>query len=236
MTRSFRYRHTIQCILISLSLCVVLVHIAADHEGPVEESRWESSIQAFEKADRENPPPKDAILFVGSSSIVFWRTLAKDMAPLTVLNRGFGGSQMFELNMFRDRIVIPYRPRAVLVYEGDNDVAAGKDTAGIVTEYRAFVSHLHQHLPTTDVYFIAVKPSIRRAHLWPAMVEVNRQLQALADEYMHVHFLDTSTPMLNENGQVKPDLLVADELHMNVHGYAVWTSVIKPALIAAYGN
>ena len=198
--------------------------------------RWEPRIQQFEASDRENPPPQGAIVFTGSSSIVFWRSLAADMAPLEVINRGFGGSQMFELNMFRDRIVTPYKPRAVLVYEGDNDVAAGKQPADILPEYRDFVEHLQSELPETDVYFIAVKPSIRRTHLWSTMTEVNVGLQALADEYDHVQFLDTSTPMLQDDGSVNPDLLVDDELHMNANGYAVWTSVVRPVLIAAYGE
>ena len=183
-----------------------------------------------------NPPPKNAILFAGSSSIVFWRSLAEDMAPLTVLNRGFGGSQMFELNMFRDRIVTPYEPRAVLVYEGDNDVAAGKQPAEILAEYRDFVDHLKERLPNTDVYFIAVKPSVRRAHLWSTMVEVNDALQALADEHDHVQFLDTSTPMLSEDGTVMDGLLVEDGLHMNANGYAIWADVIKPVLMSSYAD
>ena len=199
-------------------------------------SRWEPAIKRFEEADAMSPPPKGAILFVGSSSIAFWRTLADDMAPLKVINRGFGGSQMFELNMFRDRIVTPYTPRAVLVYEGDNDVAAGKQPTEILEEYRDFVAHLKTQLPDTDIYFIAVKPSIRRAHLWSTMVEVNTELKALADEHEHVEFLDTGTPMLNEDGTVMADLLVEDGLHMNEKGYAIWTSVIRPVLIAKYGD
>ena len=234
MNVSIRHRRIFRLILVSLGTCAAIVHIAENH--PAAESRWEPVIQRFEAADAENPPPKNAILFAGSSSIVFWRSLTEDMAPLTVINRGFGGSQMFELNMFRDRIVTPYEPRAVLVYEGDNDVAAGKQPSEILAEYRDFVDHLKDLLPDTDVYFIAVKPSVRRAHLWSTMVEVNTALQALADEHDHVQFLDTSTPMLNEDDTVMDDLLVEDGLHMNAKGYAIWTNVIKPVLIAAYGD
>lgn len=228
------HRRIFRLILPPLAMCAAIVHIADDQQ--VVESRWEPFIQQFETADKANPPPKNAILFTGSSSIVFWRSLTDDMAPLTVLNRGFGGSQMFELNMFRDRIVTPYEPRAVLVYEGDNDVAAGKQPDEIVAEYRDFVDHLDKHLPDTDIYFIAVKPSVLRAHLWSTMVEVNNALQELANEHDHVRFLDTSTPMLTEGGTVDDDLLVDDGLHMNANGYAIWTDVIKPVLIAAYGE
>ena len=234
MNVSSRHRRILRLILVSLGTCAAIVHIAENH--PATESRWEPVIQQFEAADATNPPPKNAIVFAGSSSIVFWRSLTEDMAPLTVINRGFGGSQMFELNMFRDRIVTPYEPRAVLIYEGDNDVAAGKQPAEILAEYRDFVNHLKERLPDTDIYFIAVKPSVRRAHLWSTMVEVNTALQALADEHDHVQFLDTSTPMLNEDGTVMADLLVEDGLHMNAKGYAIWTNVVRPVLMAMYGE
>ena len=234
MKVAVKHRRIFRFILVTLSTCAAIGHIAENHQ--VVESRWEPVIQQFEAADEENPPPENAILFAGSSSIVFWRSLSDDMAPLAVLNRGFGGSQMFELNMFRDRIVTPYKPRAVLVYEGDNDVAAGKQPDEIVAEYRDFVDHLAKRLPDTDVYFIAVKPSILRAHLWSTMVEVNNALRELADEHGHVRFLDTSTPMLSEDGTVNADLLVDDGLHMNAEGYAIWTGVVRPILIDAYGE
>ncbi|MCY4128949.1 MAG: GDSL-type esterase/lipase family protein [Gammaproteobacteria bacterium] len=229
-----KHRQTLRLILITVATFATIVHLAENHE--VAESRWEAVIQRFEAADRTNPPPKNAILFAGSSSIVFWRSLSEDMAPLTVLNRGFGGSQMFELNMFRDRIVTPYEPRAVLVYEGDNDVAAGKQPDEILAEYRDFVDHLKEQLPDTDVYFIAVKPSVRRAHLWSTMVEVNDALKTLADEHDHVQFLDTSTPMLTEEGTVMDGLLVEDGLHMNANGYSIWTDVIMPVLMSEYAD
>ena len=234
MSVTVKHRRIFRFIFISLATCAGIVHIAENHGGV--ESRWEPAIQQFEAADEANPPPKNAILFTGSSSIVFWRSLTEDMSPLTVLNRGFGGSQMFELNMFRDRIVTPYEPRAVLIYEGDNDVAAGKQPDEIVAEYRDFVNHLYKHLPDTDIYFIAVKPSILRAHLWSTMDEVNKALQELADEHDHVRFLDTSSPMLNEDGTVKAGLLVEDGLHMNANGYAIWTDVVRPVLVSAYGE
>ena len=234
MTFISKQRQSVRFILISLVTCSTVVYLAQVAEQS--ENRWEPVIQGFENADQTNPPPDNAILFTGSSSVVYWRSLAEDMAPLTVMNRGFGGSQMFELNMYRDRIVTPYKPRAVLVYEGDNDVAAGKQPAEILAEYRDFVTHLVQKLPNTDVYFIAVKPSIRRAHLWSTMVEVNEGLKSIANEFDHVRFLDTSTPMLGKEDKVDPTLLVEDELHMNANGYAVWTAVVKPVLMAAYSD
>lgn len=226
------HKRILKVFLISVVSCAGIVYLAQGNQ--TNESRWESRIQAFETQDQDSFPPSNAILFVGSSSIVFWRSLADDMAPLTVINRGFGGSQMFELNQFRDRIVVPYKPKAVLVYEGDNDVASGKDPDEILSEYQDFLSHLHKNLPETDVYLIAVKPSISRKHLWPVMQDVNRRLQVLATQHGHVEFLDIATPMLNDDGSINPDLFVADNLHMNAAGYAIWTEVIRPKLMARY--
>ena len=201
-----------------------------------EESRWESRIRIFEERDAEQMPPEGALLFVGSSSIVFWRSLADDMAPLTVINRGFGGSQMHELNQFRDRIVTNYKPRAIVIYEGDNDVAAGKKASEILEAYDDFIAHIDKHLPDTDICFIAVKPSIRREQMWAEMKLVNDGLESRADQRDDMCYLDIATPMMKGSEFVRKDLFVADGLHLNAEGYQVWTDTIRPVLLRRYGN
>ena len=223
-----RYTYTMTRLVIIVGLIVL-------SSSTVAESQWEPTIVAFEERDKENAPPANAVLFVGSSSIVYWRSLTEDMAPLTVINRGFGGSQMFELNMFRDRIATNYNPKAIVVYEGDNDVAAGKEPTEILEQYRDFIAHVHDQLPDTDIFLIAVKPSIARAAMWETMVTVNSQLQQLAKQHDKVHYFDIATPMLKEDGSVKENLFVADGLHLNAAGYEVWTSVIRPVLLDRYG-
>lgn len=203
---------------------------------PAQSSRWEPYIRRFEESDEQSPPPKGAILFVGSSSIVFWRSLADDMSPLTVINRGFGGSQMWELNLYRDRIVTNYEPKAIVVYEGDNDIAAEKTVDSVLSEMDDFISHIAAHLPQTEVCFIAVKPSIRRAHLWTQMEEVNAGIRKRAEDSESVCFLDVASPMLSEDGTVREDLFVEDGLHLNQAGYEIWTSVVRPYLIQRYAE
>ena len=227
------HRKLIKITLLSVACCVAIVNVA--HFVEQQTSRWEHLMQAFEQQDKANFPPKQAILFAGSSSIVFWRSLAEDMAPLTVINRGFGGSQMSELNYYRDRIVIPYEPRAVVVYEGDNDVAAGKLPDEILMQYQHFIENLKEELPKTDIFLIAVKPSIQRKSLWHIMQDVNTGLQQLADQHEHVQYLDIATPMLDEDGEINPNLFVEDNLHMNKKGYAIWAEVIRPVLMEKYG-
>lgn len=220
---------------ITLRITVVIISILVAMTTSAQ-NRWEPFIQAFEERDKTDPPPENAILFAGSSSIVFWRTLKEDMTPLVVINRGFGGSQMHELNMYRDRIVTNYKPKAIVIYEGDNDVAAGKSVNDIVSQYEDFIAHIDKKLSSTEIYLIAVKPSIARAAMWDTMKAVNTRLQKLADEHTKVHYLDIASPMLQESGVVKEDLFVDDGLHLNAKGYEVWTNVVRPVLLEKYGS
>ncbi len=203
--------------------------------GQENESRWESRIQQFEQADAEEMPPKGAILFVGSSSIVFWGGLKESMAPLAVINRGFGGSQMHELNEFRDRIVTNYEPRAIVIYEGDNDVAMGKDADTILSTYDDFIAHIDETLPATDICFIAVKPSTARKDMWEEMDSVNTGLRERAASRDDMCYLDIAKPMMEGEEFVREDLLFRDGLHLSRKGYEVWVETIRPVLMERYG-
>ncbi|MCY3883603.1 MAG: GDSL-type esterase/lipase family protein [Gammaproteobacteria bacterium] len=214
----------------------LLIILSAPVTSDEIESLWEHKIQEFEELDMESMPPEGAILFVGSSSIVFWSKLAEDMAPLAVINRGFGGSQMHELNEFRDRIVTNYNPRAIVIYEGDNDVALGKSPDEILASYDDFISHIDENLPSADICFIAVKPSIRREQLWPQMEIVNTGLKERSASRDDLCYLDIATPMMKGEGFVREDLFAADGLHLNRKGYEVWTETIRPILVDRYGS
>ncbi|MEE3279609.1 MAG: GDSL-type esterase/lipase family protein [Pseudomonadota bacterium] len=191
---------------------------------------WEKSIEAFETKDAESPPPKDAVLFVGSSSIVFWRSLAEDFAPIPVINRGFGGSQMNHLNYYRNRIVHKYKPRIIVVYEGDNDIAAGLTAGQVLEDYEDFITYVEDTLPNAKVCFIAIKPSVRREALWPTMLQVNQEIRDRAETRANLCFFDIGPPMLSETGGPRPDLFVSDGLHLNGKGYDIWAKTIRPRL------
>ena len=197
---------------------------------------WEKSIQAFEAKDAESPPPEGAVLFVGSSSIVFWRSLAEDFTPLPVINRGFGGSQMNHLNYYRDRIVHKYKPKIIVVYEGDNDIAAGLTVAQVLEDYEDFITYVEDTLPNAKVCFIAIKPSVRREALWPTMSEVNKEMHQRAGSRDGVCFCDIGSPMLNKKGGPTPELFVSDGLHINAEGYGIWTETIRSRLLAMWAE
>ncbi len=194
--------------------------------------RFEKDIQRFEEADKKNPPPEGAIVGVGSSSMKGWHaTIHDDLAPLTIIPRGFGGSNMNEALYYIDRIVLAYKPRAILVYEGDNDVAQGVTPRKIAATFAAFVAKVHAQLPKTRIYFLAIKPSIRRWHMWPTMVEANRLVADRCAKDDRLFYVDVATGMLGEDGTPRKDIFQKDNLHMTRPGYEIWRDAARPVLL-----
>src|SRR2546423_1593250 len=165
--------------LVVLTLCLSGV---GSQTALAQANDWEPSIQKFEEQDKVNPPKLVGIVFTGSSSIARWGTLVDDMKPLDIVNRGFGGSQYSDLNQYAKRIVIVYHPRAVVVYEGDNDLAAGssKTPESVANDARTFVQIIHGALPETWIYIISIKPSKSRWNEWPRMHVANRMIRHFA--------------------------------------------------------
>ena len=197
-------------------------------------SRFEKDIERFEAADAQQMPPKDAVLAVGSSSIRKWHgQIAEDLAPLTVIPRGFGGSNTNDLLHYADRIVLKYHPRAVMIYEGDNDIAQGVSPQHIEQTYKKLLDKIERALPGCRVYVLAVKPSPLRWAMWPKMADLNKRLAALAKSRRHVTYIDTAAPALGEDGKPDPALFVNDGLHLNREGYLRWRDTVRPVLVEA---
>jgi lysophospholipase L1-like esterase len=198
---------------------------------------WEPAIRNFEEQDKIHPPKPGCIVFAGSSSFRYWDTLTTDMKPLDVVNRGFGGSEFSDLNLYAQRIVIAYRPSAVVVYEGDNDLAEGSPkTPEIVAEdFRKFVQIVHSALPDTWIYILSIKPSRLRWNQWPNMKAANKLMQDFAATQPRVQYIDIATPMFDASGTLPRDLFKADGLHPTPKLYAMWTSIIKPILLERFG-
>lgn len=210
---------------------ILLVALRLTHAADKSPTRWEHDVQSFEAADRTNAPPKGGIVFVGSSSIRLWRTLAEDFKGIPVINRGFGGSEMEDSAYYADRLVLAYQPRQVLVYAGDNDLAGGKAPERILSDFKAFVAKVHQARPETRIDYIAVKPSPSRWHLAEQVRQTNRLIADYTKTDKRLGFIDVFTAMLAEDGKPREDLFVADRLHMNAKGYAIWTSLVRPVLL-----
>ena len=211
------------------ALCLtLLVSGGATHQAPAtaQADKWAKEMAAFEEQDRTDPAI-GGIVFVGSSSVRLW-DLKKSFPDVPALNRGFGGSEIPDSVAHVDLLVIRHKPRIVIFYAGDNDIAAGRTPQQVFDDYKAFVEKIHTALPATRIAFIAIKPSILR---W-ALVDKVRAANTLVREYAatddRLGFVDVDGPMLGWDEKPRKDLFVADGLHMTPKGYELWTTLVRP--------
>jgi len=193
-------------------------------------ARWEKEIAAYEQSDRTNPPPKGALLFIGSSTVRLWKTLAQDFPGYRVINRGFGGSQIMDSAHFAERIIFPYDPKMIFLRAGGNDLWAGKSPEQVFAEFKEFVAKVHAKLPETEIVFISLCPSVAR---WKR-ADQEKTLNTLVKDYVRqttgVKYLETYTMSLGPDGQPRPELFVADKLHFNAEGYKLLAELVRPHL------
>lgn len=211
-----------------LAFVFSVASLAAAEKDPF--AGWEPEIQAFEKADKIKMPPANAIVFAGSSSIRKWTNLTESFPKLQVIGRGFGGSTMADLLHFADRLITVYKPKTVLIYEGDNDLNAGKKPEVVVSEFKELATKLRHDLPDAKIWFISVKPSPSRWKIANLAQQVNTDIANYVKSDEHLGYIDVWNPMLGSDGKPRPDIFVADNLHMNGKGYEIWTRVITPKI------
>lgn len=192
--------------------------------------RFEDEIVAFETADRKEMPKAGSVLFVGSSSIRLWKTLREDFPEYPVLNRGFGGSWMTDSARLVDRIVTPYKPSAVVVFAGTNDLADGHTPDQVVSDYKTFVGKVRAAFPRIPIAYIATTPAPSRQGLWMKMGEVNGAIREYARSGERLWYIDTAGALLTPQGGPRPELFVEDQLHMNEKGYAIWREIVGETL------
>ena len=216
------YRLTILLTLLVFSFGAVAKD--SDH------GKWYADIQAFEAADKTNPPPANAVLFIGSSSIRFWKTLSTDFPAYRVINRGFGGSDLDDATAFADQIVTPYHPAALVIYAGDNDIEGGDAPEQGRDDFADFVVKVRRAQPDLPIAFIAIKPSVARVALLPQILQANALIRDWAATQKNVTFLDIVPAMLDAQRKPRPDLFLPDGLHMNAKGYALWVAQVAPWL------
>ena len=218
-----------QILFLLLALLVFSVATYAQNTDP---TRWEETMQRFEQQDLLDPPPEGAILLTGSSSIARWNDqAAAALAPLTVIPRGFGGSVMGDVLYHLERVALKYIPRAILIYEGDNDTSYGMPENKILGQLKQIIAKIHDQLPTARIYVMSVKPSVLRQNVWSNAEKVNRGYEAIAKNDPLVYHIDSASPFLKANGSVMTDIFVDDNLHLNDMGNLIWGSTIRAALM-----
>lgn len=204
------------------------VSLTGQERGP---ERWENTIQKFEKADRENPVETGRVLFIGSSSIAKWQDVGDYFPEVKVLNRGFGGTQFSDLIHYADRVIYPYKPSKIFIYEGDNDLSAGDSPKSILKEAKKLRKMIAKNLgKTVPVIFISPKPSVARWELEKEYLTTNALLKKYADKKPYTEYADVWFPALDDDGMVFKHIFLKDNLHMNAEGYKIWQKVLKPFL------
>jgi lysophospholipase L1-like esterase len=191
-------------------------------------NRFEGEVSKMEAAARRSPAPTGAVMLYGSSSFRLWTNAAAQFPHVDLLNRGFGGSQLSDLNEFFTRLVVPAAPRLLLIYGGDNDLAAGKSPEQVLLDFQQLISLVREHLPNTRVGFVAIKPSPSRLSLLAAQNDANRRVRRYARSLRRVDFLDVASPLLRADGTPDPACFLDDRLHLNGAGYDRWLEVLGP--------
>ncbi|MFM2171573.1 MAG: hypothetical protein RI957_1802 [Verrucomicrobiota bacterium] len=218
--------------LFSLMALLVMMTFAGA-ESPTEKkphdfAKWEKDIVAFEKRDAANPPAKHALLFIGSSGIVRWKSLAQDFPGATILNRAFGGNEIADSTYFAERMIFPYEPKMIFLRAGGNDIHAGKSAEEVFDDYKTFVATIRVKLPNVPIAYIALSPSPAR---WNEKPEGDKLNAAIADESKknkNLIFIDASSITLDAAGKIRPELFVADQLHFNEAGYKLLAEAVRP--------
>jgi len=223
--------HGLNRALLASLVALCLVGIAQAYQIVVDRSRWEPVLQKFEEQDRVSPPPRDAVLFLGSSSIARW-DLAGYFPDLgqPVINRGISSSLLSDAVRNCDRIAIPYRPRGIVLYAGDNDIDAGVSPQRLVELLDRFEHKIHAVSPHTLIVVISIKPSVMRWKLIDRIRAANRQIRAYCQTHSNIRYLDIEPQMLGPDRTPRPELFTADGIHLSPAGYRIWTNALKPLL------
>jgi acetyl esterase/lipase/lysophospholipase L1-like esterase len=190
--------------------------------------RWEAEVATMLACDKTNPPPQNATLFIGSSTIRLWKTLAQDFPGVPVINRGFGGTEIVDATHFADRLVFPFAPKRILIRAGGNDLNAGKTPEQVFAEFKEFVATIHAKLPETKVVYLALSPSLAR---WPQAAREKRLNELVAGFIQNnprLGYIETYDLPLGADGKPRADVFVSDKLHFNAEGYKLLAARVRP--------
>ena len=194
------------------------------------DARWRESLDGFAALDKAHAPAPGGVVFVGSSSIRLWNDLEREFGTEGIVKRGFGGSRLSDVARYAAQLVLPYKPRLVIVYAGDNDIAEGATPDEVLASYADFVDQVHAALPNTRIAYLSIKPSPSREAMMPAAIQANEKIEQWSKADPMLDYIDVYTRMLDAKGRPRADLFLGDSLHLNAAGYAIWKSAIAEHL------
>jgi len=194
---------------------------------------FEKEVAAFARQDSLQPPPVYPILLIGSSSFTKWTNVQQYFPGYDILNRGFGGSSLTDLIYFAPQILFAYTPRQIIVYAGENDLAANPpaSTQEVRKRFKKLYRLIRNRWPSVPIVFVSIKPSAARWQLESSFVEANDRIKGYIQKQKDIRFLDVHTAMLTTGGEIRPELYIGDRLHMNEKGYEIWKNLLFPLLL-----
>lgn len=228
--RARRSCHDRRAFLFLPLLSLIAAVVTPGHAAQLDPARWEPRVARYLEKDREQPPPRGAVLFAGSSSIDRWVTLKADFPGLAVINRGIGGTHLEDLPEYADRLVLPLHPKIYVVYSGENDLQARRSVVEVVAAFDRVRAQYFSAVPAGRLVYLAIKPSPLRRTLMGRMREANTLIAAACATDPRCTFVDVFTPMLDAAGEPRPELFSADNLHLSPEGYRLWTRLVGPAI------
>ena len=217
-------------IVLALLVTVSLVRAQTTRPATNPFARWEKDVAAFEAKDRANPPPRGAVLFVGSSTIVRWKTLPSDFPDVVTLNRGFGGNSIIDCTHFADRTIFPYDPKMIVLRAGGNDLHGGKTVERVFQDYKDFVAKVRSKYADVPIVYLSMSPAPAR---W-AERDLNKAVNTLIEKYdkdnPNLKYVECYDMTLTKDGQAREELFVEDKLHFNAEGYKLLAERLRPVL------
>jgi lysophospholipase L1-like esterase len=187
-------------------------------------------IKKFQQQDSISSPPEGETLFVGSSSFRMWNNVDQYFPKHTVINRGFGGATLEDVIRYAERIILPYKPKQIAIYCGENDIANGVAPEVVVERFKKLSTIIRAKLPNAKIIYVSIKPSPSRAKFQGAMIRANEMIRQEISSMANAKFVDVYYLMLTKDGKMRPELFLDDNLHMNENGYMIWKDAITPFL------
>jgi lysophospholipase L1-like esterase len=228
-------RRWIGCLLLGITLSGIGAGgFAQTAPQPLVLDRSQEDIDAFLKRDRTDPPPKNGILFIGSSIFREWEKLREQMAPLPAFNRAFGGSRTPEILYYMDKIVIPYAPKIIVYYCGSNDINAGESPADIAKHFGEFASRVHEKLPATRIFYVSINRAPQKMDKWDRVDAANDLARKICAADKRLAFIDVNRALFDASGRPRMELYREDQLHFKPRAYVEFTAIIKPVLEQAW--
>ena len=234
MKLSRRTAVVVTAVLVASAVATVRCPALAVQEAPP--TRFQAAIDAFLEKDKISPPPREAILFIGSSIFRQWENLADQMSPLPVFNRAFGGSRTGDILYYMDRVVLPYAPKIIVYYCGSNDVNAGETARAIADRFREFVARVHAQLAATRIFFVSITRAPQKRDRWDVVDEANRLVGEYCRADRRLNYIDVNPALFDAAGNPRLELYQADRLHFKPPAYAEFAAIIKPVIEEAWGR